>query len=65
LYGAHTAYNIQANGQLMHAEDYRPLVVAWRNGAPIRLDEVANVIDSIENRSTSLSKRSATRVSHP
>jgi len=49
LYGAHTAYNIQANGQLMHAEDYRPLVVAWRNGAPIRLSEVANVIDSIEN----------------
>jgi hydrophobic/amphiphilic exporter-1 (mainly G- bacteria), HAE1 family len=49
LYGAHTAYNIQANGQLMHAEDYRPLVVAWRNGAPIRLGEVANVIDSIEN----------------
>jgi hydrophobic/amphiphilic exporter-1 (mainly G- bacteria), HAE1 family len=49
LYGAHTAYNIQANGQLMHAEDYRPLVVAWRNGAPVRLDEVANVIDSVEN----------------
>ncbi len=49
LYGAHTAYNIQANGQLMHAEDYRPLVVAYRNGAPIRLSEVANVIDSIEN----------------
>jgi HAE1 family hydrophobic/amphiphilic exporter-1 len=49
LYGAHTAYNIQANGQLMHAEDYRPMVVAWRNGAPVRLEEVANVIDSIEN----------------
>jgi hydrophobic/amphiphilic exporter-1 (mainly G- bacteria), HAE1 family len=49
LYGSHTAYNIQANGQLMHAEDYRPLVVAWRNGAPVRLEEVANVIDSIEN----------------
>jgi hydrophobic/amphiphilic exporter-1 (mainly G- bacteria), HAE1 family len=47
--GAHTAYNIQANGQLMHAADYRPLVVAWRNGAPVRLDEVANVIDSVEN----------------
>ncbi|MBV9771384.1 MAG: efflux RND transporter permease subunit, partial [Bryobacterales bacterium] len=43
------AYNIQANGQLMHAADYRPLVVAWRNGAPVRLDEVANVIDSVEN----------------
>jgi HAE1 family hydrophobic/amphiphilic exporter-1 len=49
LYGSHTAYNIQANGQLMHAVDYRPLVVAWRNGAPVRLEEVANVIDSIEN----------------
>ncbi len=49
LSGAHTTYNIQANGQLMRAEDYRPLVVAWRNGAPVRLEEVANVIDSIEN----------------
>jgi hydrophobic/amphiphilic exporter-1 (mainly G- bacteria), HAE1 family len=49
LYGPHTAYNIQANGQLMHAADYRPLVVAWRDGAPIRLDEVANVIDGVEN----------------
>jgi HAE1 family hydrophobic/amphiphilic exporter-1 len=49
LYGAHTAFNIQANGQLMHAEDYRPLVVAWRNGAPVRLEEIATVIDSIEN----------------
>jgi HAE1 family hydrophobic/amphiphilic exporter-1 len=49
LYGAHTAYNIQANGQLMHAADYRPLVVAWRNGAPVRLQDVAEVIDSVEN----------------
>ena len=49
LYGPHTAYNIQANGQLMNAADYRPLVVAWRNGAPVRLDEVANVIDSVED----------------
>src|SRR5579863_8745010 len=49
LYGPHTSYNVQANGQLMHAADYRPLVVAWRNGAPVRLDEVANVIDSVED----------------
>jgi hydrophobic/amphiphilic exporter-1 (mainly G- bacteria), HAE1 family len=49
LYGPHTAYNVQANGQLMHAVDYRPLVVAWRNGAAVRLDEVANVIDSVED----------------
>jgi hydrophobe/amphiphile efflux-1 (HAE1) family protein len=49
LYGPRTAYNIQANGQLMKAADYRPLVVAWRNGTPIRLEEVANVKDSVED----------------
>jgi HAE1 family hydrophobic/amphiphilic exporter-1 len=49
LNGPKTAYNIQANGQLMKAADYRPLVVAWRNGSPIRLEEVANVKDSVED----------------
>jgi HAE1 family hydrophobic/amphiphilic exporter-1 len=49
LYGPKTAYNLQANGQLMQAADYRPLVVAWRNGAPVRLEEVANVKDSVED----------------
>ena len=49
LNGAKTTYNIQANGQLMKAADYRPLVVAWRNGTPIRLEEVANVKDSVED----------------
>jgi HAE1 family hydrophobic/amphiphilic exporter-1 len=49
LFGPHTAYNVLANGQLMRAADYRPLVVAWRKGAPVRLDEVANVIDSVED----------------
>jgi len=49
LNGPKTAYNIQANGQLMKAADYRPLVVAWRNGTPIRLEEVANVKDSVED----------------
>ena len=49
LYGPHTAYNVQANGQLMKAADYRPLVVAWRNGAPVRLSEVADVKDSVED----------------
>src|SRR5260370_24112137 len=49
LYGPHTAYNIQANGQLLRAADYRPMVVAYRNGAPVRLQEIANVIDSVED----------------
>lgn len=41
-------YIVRSNGQLMNAEDYRPLVVAWRNGAPVRLSDVAEVFDSVE-----------------
>ncbi len=49
LFGPHTSYNIQANGQLMKAADYKPVVVAWRNGTPIRLEDVATVMDSVED----------------
>jgi HAE1 family hydrophobic/amphiphilic exporter-1 len=49
LHGPHTAYNLQVNGQLMRAVDYRPLIVTYRNGAPVHLNEVARVIDSVEN----------------
>jgi HAE1 family hydrophobic/amphiphilic exporter-1 len=38
-----------ASGALSKAEDYRKVVVAYRNGAPVKLDEVANVVDSVEN----------------
>src|SRR5262249_29205532 len=48
LYGAHQAVNVQATGQLMDAEAYRPLVVAYRNGAPVRLDEIGRVIDGVQ-----------------
>ena len=49
LQGKNQQVTVQASGQLEKAEDYRPLVVAWRNGAPIRLDEIANVRDGVEN----------------
>jgi HAE1 family hydrophobic/amphiphilic exporter-1 len=49
LYGPHTAYNILTNGQLPRAADFRPVVVTYRNGAPVRLGEVARVIDSVED----------------
>jgi HAE1 family hydrophobic/amphiphilic exporter-1 len=49
LFGADKVYNIQANGQLMNAAAFRPMVVAYRNGSPVRLEEIANVIDSVEN----------------
>ena len=49
LYGPTRTYTIQASGQLLRAEAYRSLVVAYRNGSPIRLEEVAKVFDSVEN----------------
>src|SRR5215470_14779836 len=49
LFGPNATYNIKAAGQLMNAEAFRPVVVAYRRGAPVRLEQVANVIDSVEN----------------
>ena len=49
LYGPHTSYNVQVNGQLMRAREYRPMIVAYRNGAAVRLSDVAQVIDSVED----------------
>ena len=49
LYGPNQTYNLRAAGQLDDAAAYRPIVVAYRNGAPIRLSQVANVIDSTES----------------
>ncbi|HUJ26404.1 MAG TPA: efflux RND transporter permease subunit [Myxococcales bacterium] len=52
LYGPHTAYTVQANGQLTQAKAYRNLIVAYRNGNPVRLDQLGRVIDSVENDKT-------------
>src|SRR5439155_5317493 len=52
LFGPHQSYNIQSSGQLMNAAGYRPLTVAWRNGRPVRLEEIANVKDSVEDERT-------------
>ena len=49
LQGPQKSFTMQANGQLEHAADYRPLIVAYRNGAPVRLQDVAKVVDSVEN----------------
>ncbi|MFW5486956.1 MAG: efflux RND transporter permease subunit [Desulfovibrio sp.] len=43
-------YIVRSNGQLMQAKDYRPLVVAWKNGSPVRLSDVADVFDSVDNQ---------------
>src|SRR5436190_2384781 len=44
-----TTADIHANDQLIKAEDYKPLIVTYRNGAAVRLSDVANVQDSVEN----------------
>jgi hydrophobic/amphiphilic exporter-1 (mainly G- bacteria), HAE1 family len=49
LYGARQAFTVQSSGQLTTAAAYRPLIVAYRGGTPIRLDEVGQVIDSVSD----------------
>ena len=49
LYGKHQAFTVQANGQLENAAAFRPMIVAYRNGNPVRLQELGNVTDSVQN----------------
>ena len=49
LYGPNKALTVQANGQLFEAESYRTLIVAFRNGSPVRLAELGKVLDDTEN----------------
>jgi HAE1 family hydrophobic/amphiphilic exporter-1 len=52
LYGTHQAFTIQASGQLNNAADFRPLIVAYHNGNPVRLQELGHVLDSVQNDKT-------------
>ena len=47
--GSRNSYTIGANDQLLTSADYRPLIIAYRNGAPVSLSDVATVIDDTEN----------------
>src|SRR5512144_826758 len=49
LQGATKSFTIEASGQLMDAAAYRPLIVAYRSGNPVRLQELGMVVDSVEN----------------
>jgi HAE1 family hydrophobic/amphiphilic exporter-1 len=49
LYGKHQAFTVQASGQLNVAADFRPMIVAYRNGNPVRLQQLGNVLDSVQN----------------
>ena len=47
--GARQSFTIGSNDQIFSADAYKPIIVAYKNGAPIRLGNLANVIDSVEN----------------
>jgi multidrug efflux pump len=47
--GSRQSYTIGANDQLLSSEQYKPIVIAYHNGAPVRVADVANVIDGTEN----------------
>ncbi|MEG9435459.1 multidrug efflux RND transporter permease subunit [Edaphobacter sp. HDX4] len=49
LNGTHQAYTIGANDQLLSSQDYAKVIIAYRNGSPVRLSDVANAVDSAEN----------------
>src|SRR2546426_4525348 len=49
LYGIHQNLTVQANGQITNAEGYRQLIIAYRNGAPVMLRDLGDIVDSVEN----------------
>jgi HAE1 family hydrophobic/amphiphilic exporter-1 len=52
LYGPYVAYTVQASGQLEDAAAFRPLIVTFKNGQPVRLEALGRVVDSVENDKT-------------
>ncbi len=52
IIGPQRAFTLQASGQLLSASQYRPVVVAYRSGSPVRLEELGQIIDSVEDDKT-------------
>jgi HAE1 family hydrophobic/amphiphilic exporter-1 len=50
--GPQRAFTLQASGQLMSADQYKTMVVAYRNGAPIRLDDLGDIVDGVQDKYT-------------
>jgi HAE1 family hydrophobic/amphiphilic exporter-1 len=52
LWGPNRTYTVETTGALLKAEGYRSIIVAYRDGQPVRLDEIADVVDGVENDKT-------------
>ncbi len=50
--GPQRAFTLQASGQLMSADQYRPMIIAYRNGAPVRLSDLGDVVDGVQDNYT-------------
>jgi hydrophobic/amphiphilic exporter-1 (mainly G- bacteria), HAE1 family len=49
LFGRDATFNIKAEGQLMNADAFKPIIVSYKHGAPVRLEQVATVLDNVED----------------
>src|SRR5580765_339510 len=49
LFGPTQTFNIKAAGQLVNADQFKPVIITYRQGRPVRLEQVANVLDSVED----------------
>src|SRR5437763_2082047 len=49
LFGPHQTFNIKAGGQLVDADQFKPVIITYRQGRAVRLDQVAHVLDSVED----------------
>src|SRR5512138_758774 len=52
IIGPHKTYTLQATGQLMSAAEYKDMIVAYRNGAPVRLGDLGTIKDGVEDERT-------------
>src|SRR5262249_21232359 len=52
LDGAHQSYTLAANGQIAAADAYKPIIIAYRNGSPVTIGDVAGIVDGRENART-------------
>ncbi len=63
--GRKQAFNIQATGQLTEAKGYRPVIVTYRGGQPVRLAELATVFDGVENDKVAAASTERTAAGEP
>jgi hydrophobic/amphiphilic exporter-1 (mainly G- bacteria), HAE1 family len=52
IIGPHQVFTLQASGQLMNADEYRNQIISYRNGSPVRLEQLGTIVDGVEDQRT-------------